>query len=80
MSIHPENHNYKGLQLIRLQGVSSSGGVKIGNNCWIGAKATILDGTRIGNGCIVAAGAVVRGSFPDNVIIGGVPAKIIKQR
>ena len=80
VSIHPENHNYKSVEPIRLQGVSSHGGVKIGNNCWIGTKATILDGTVIGNGCIVAAGAVVKGVFPDNVIIGGVPAKIIKQR
>ena len=54
--------------------------ITIGNNCWIGAKVTILDGTKIGNGCIVAAGAVVKGIFPDNVIIGGVPAKILKYR
>lgn len=81
VSIHPENHNYSDPTLpIRLQGVSSSGGVKIGNDCWIGAKATILDGTVIGNHCIVAAGAVVKGKFPDNVIIGGVPAKIIKYK
>lgn len=39
---------------------------------------TILDGTVIGDNCIVAAGAVVSGVFPDNVIIGGIPAKIIK--
>lgn len=80
VSIHPENHNYRSDEPIRLQGVSSQGGVKIGNNCWIGTKATILDGTEIGSGCIVAAGAVVKGVFPDNVIIGGVPAKVIKQR
>ena len=80
VSIHPENHNYDILGVpIRLQGVNHKG-IKIGNGCWIGAKATILDGTRIGDGCIVAAGAVVRGEFPDNVIIGGVPAKIIKNR
>ena len=79
VSIHPENHNYKDKNVpIRLQGVNSKGGVKIGNNCWIGAKATILDGTVIGDNCIVAAGAVVSGHFPDNVIIGGVPARIIK--
>ena len=53
---------------------------RIGNNCWIGAKVTILDGTKIGNGCFVAAGAVVYGEYPDNVIIGGVPAKILKSR
>ena len=45
----------------------------------IGTKVTILDGTKIGNKCIVAAGAVVKGTYPDNVIIGGVPAKIIRQ-
>lgn len=79
VSIHPENHNYKDKNVpIRLQGVNSKGGVKIGNNCWIGAKVTILDGTVIGDNCIVAAGAVVSGVFPDNVIIGGIPAKIIK--
>lgn len=80
VSIHPENHNFADENIpIRLQGVNSKGGVFIGNNCWIGAKVTILDGTHIGNNCIVAAGAVVKGTFPDNVIIGGVPAKIIKR-
>jgi acetyltransferase-like isoleucine patch superfamily enzyme len=39
-----------------------------------------LDGTEIGDGCIVAAGAVVRGKFPDNAVIGGVPARILKMR
>lgn len=80
VSLHSENHNFTdNSQPIRLQGVNRKG-IKIGQDCWIGAKTTILDGSEIGNGCIVAAGAVVRGKFPDNVIIGGVPAKIIKQR
>ena len=80
VSIHPENHNYKDQNIpIRLQGVRGIG-VEIGKNCWIGAKATILDGTIIGDNCVVAAGAVVRGEFPANSIIGGVPAKIIKMR
>ena len=79
VSIHPENHIYSDISSpIRTQGVSGQG-IKIGKNCWIGAKATILDGTVIGNRCIIAAGAVVKGTFPDNVIIGGVPAKIIKK-
>ncbi len=81
VSIHPENHITDRLEIpIRLQGVRSNGGVRIGNNCWIGAKVTILDGTIIGDGCVVAAGAVVRGEFPDNCVIGGVPAKILKMR
>lgn len=80
VSVHPENHNYKNLDIpIRLQGVNGQG-IKIGNNCWIGAKVTILDGTIIGDNCIVAAGAVVKGEFPANSIIGGVPAKILKMR
>lgn len=80
VSVHPENHNYKDLDIpIRCQGVNRKG-IIIGKGCWIGAKATILDGTILGDGCIVAAGAVVSGKFPDNVIIGGIPAKIIKRR
>ncbi len=80
VSVHPENHNYGDLDIpIRLQGVNHKG-IKIGKGCWIGAKATILDGADIGDGCIVAAGAIVRGKFPPNSIIGGIPAKIIKMR
>lgn len=80
VSVHPENHNYEKIDVpIRMQGVNGKG-IKIGNNCWIGSKVTILDGTIVGNGCIIAAGAVVKGVFPDNVIIGGIPAKIIKKR
>lgn len=80
VTMHSENHNFSNANIpIRMQGVSHKG-IKIGNDCWIGAKATILDGSVIGNGCVVAAGAVVTGVFPDNCIIGGVPAKVIKYR
>jgi acetyltransferase-like isoleucine patch superfamily enzyme len=81
VSMHSENHNYLDREIpIRLQGVNCKG-IKIGNDCWIGAKVTILDGVNLGDGCIVAAGAVVtEGSFPPFSIIGGVPAKIIKER
>lgn len=54
------------------------GEVKIGNNVWIGNNVIILKNTIIGDNTIVAAGAVVSGKFPSNVIIGGVPAKVIK--
>lgn len=78
VSLHSENHNFQDVDTpIRLQGISRKG-IEIGSNCWIGAKATILDGAKVGNGCVIAANAVVRGDFPDNVVIGGVPAKIIK--
>jgi len=80
LSCHPENHNYNDPDLeIRHQGVNRKG-IKIGSNCWIGSKVTILDGVEIGSGCIIAAGSVVNRSFPDNSIIGGVPARLLKQR
>jgi acetyltransferase-like isoleucine patch superfamily enzyme len=79
-SCHPENHIATDPEMaIRHQGVVRKG-IKIGKNCWIGSKVTILDGVQIGNGCIIAAGAVVNKSFPANSIIGGVPAKLIKSR
>ena len=65
--------------MIREQGVNRKG-IKVGNNCWIGAGAIFLDGSEIGDGCIVAANAVVTKKFLANSIIGGVPAKLIKVR
>ena len=77
-SCHPENHNYENPEiLIRKQGVSRKG-IKIGGNCWIGAKVTILDGVEIGDNCVIAAGAVVTKSMPSGSLIGGLPAKVIK--
>ena len=79
LSCHPENHNFLDTnQLIRLQGVTRKG-ISIGKNCWIGAKVTILDGVNIGDNCVIAAGAVITKSMPSNTVIGGVPAKVIKQ-
>ena len=53
--------------------------VKIGNNVWIGAHSTILAGVTIGDNAVVAAGAVVTKDVPANSVVGGVPAKIIKE-
>ena len=50
----------------------------IGKNVWIGAKAVILKGVTIGDNAVIAAGAVVTQNVPSNMIVGGVPAKIIK--
>ncbi|EUJ47013.1 acyltransferase [Paenilisteria rocourtiae] len=54
--------------------------VFIGNDVWIGTRVTILAGAEIPDGCVVAAGAVVPAKkYPPYSIIGGVPAKVIKQ-
>ena len=52
--------------------------VKIGNDVWIGANVTILPGVTIGNNVVIAAGAVVTKDVADNSLVGGVPAKLIK--
>ncbi len=54
------------------------GHIHIKKNAWIGANATILQGVTIGENAIVASGAVVSKDVPDNTIVGGIPAKIIK--
>lgn len=54
--------------------------VIIGNDVWVGARATILEGVTIGDGAVVAAGAVVTKDVPPYAIVGGVPAKVIRYR
>lgn len=59
--------------------LSIKGPVIIGNNVWIGDKATILSGVTIGDGAVIAANAVVTKDVPPFSVAGGNPAKIIKQ-
>ena len=53
--------------------------VKIGDHVFIGCNCIILKGTQLGNNCIVGAGSVVHGSFEDNCVIEGNPARVIKK-
>ena len=53
--------------------------ITLKKNCWICSGAIVSGGVRIGENCIVAAGAVVTKDVPDNCIVGGVPAKIIRE-
>lgn len=78
-STHPENHTYKIKGTLIREQETTRKGIHIGSNCWIGSKVTILDGVTIGNNCVIAAGAVVNKSFPSDSLIGGVPAKILKE-
>lgn len=52
--------------------------IHIGENVWLGSNSTILPGVTIGDGAIVAAGAVVTKDVPENTIVGGVPAKVMR--
>lgn len=78
--IIPANHQFEDRNIpINLQGESKKG-IVIADNVWIGSGCRILDGVRIGQGAIIAAGAVVNKDVPAFSIIGGVPAKILKNR
>lgn len=59
--------------------ITSKGPVVIGNNVWIGDKATILPGVTIGDGAVIAANAVVTKDVPAYSVVGGNPAMVIKR-
>ena len=80
VSIHAENHNFQDINKpIKLQGETRKG-VTIGEDCWVGSKAIILDGVTVGNHSVIAAGAVVTKDVPAYAVVAGVPAKVIKMR
>lgn len=62
------------------QGVNPQGGVCIGDNVWLGANVTIIDGVTVGHDAIVAAGAVVTKNISPYGIAMGIPAKVVKMR
>lgn len=62
----------------RRAGEGTTDDIKIGSGSWICAKSTIIGGSNIGKGVVVSAGSVVNKDTPDDVLIGGVPAKVIK--
>ncbi len=63
----------------RAEGIGLPKKVTIGDNVWIGGGVTILPGVSLGNNVVVGAGSVVTKSFPDNVVIAGNPARVIKE-
>lgn len=78
----PTNHEFADSSVIHQdQGFRpSKGGIKIGDDVWVGAHAVILAGTSIGNGAVVAAGAVVRGEVAPGSVVVGVPARFLGER
>ena len=74
--ITDSNHRY-GNRLAPAQLPMDRGHVRIGNRCWIGAKAIILKDVELGDGCVVGAGAVVTRSVAPGQVVAGVPARVI---
>lgn len=72
--IADSNHRF-GAGLRPAAGPMQTGRVRIGNRCWIGAKAVILKDVELGDGCVVAAGAVVTRSVTPGARVAGVPAR-----
>ncbi len=64
---------------IRLQGIYKRD-VRVGNNVWIGYGACILRGVTVGDNAVIGTNAVVTDDVPDNAVVGGVPAKVIRMR
>ncbi len=90
LSTHPFQYGHSGFEFchelvnpvepIRLPASIARRAPVIGNDVWIGTNAVILRGVVIGDGAIVAAGAVVTKDVSPYTIVGGVPAKVIRQR
>lgn len=79
--IYTKNHAHASLDIpMSAQGDEEEKPVYVGNDVWIGRRAMIMPGSTIGDHVIVAAGAVVTGDVPSCCVVGGVPARVLKQR
>tara|TARA_B110001450_G_C17632689_1_gene485913 strand:- start:896 stop:1585 length:690 start_codon:yes stop_codon:yes gene_type:complete len=80
LMVHSDNHFFDDMSLlIRDQGTERKP-VSIGNNCWMGSNVTILGGVKIGSGSVIGAGSTVTRSFPENSVIVGNPARLVRYR
>lgn len=63
-----------------LDGSRNTNPVHIGNHVWIGTRVTILSGVNVGDGAVIAAGSLVTKDVPAGSLVGGVPAKVLKEK
>lgn len=76
----PANHGTESNGIPIYSQPLSKMGIKMGNDIWVGGGAKILDGVVIGDGSVIAAGAVISKNVSSNEIVGGIPAKLIRNR
>jgi galactoside O-acetyltransferase len=79
ITLRASNHRSDKKNIPIIQQGHLPGKIFIKNDVWIGTNAVILSGVTIGQGSVIGAGAVVTKDVPENVLVGGVPAKIIKE-
>ena len=80
VDILAENHVFSdATKKINEQPVSRKG-IRVGDDCWIGNRAIILDGVSVGKGSVIGAGAVVTEDLPEYSVAAGVPARVIRKR
>ena len=77
--ITDQNHQYEDIDTPIGRQWPVNAAVRIGAGSWLGTGAVILPGARIGRNVVIAAGSVVRGTVPDNCVVAGVPAKVVRQ-
>ncbi len=78
--IIPAEHTFDDLMTpIFKQGLTAQG-IVLGDDIWIGAHSVITDGVTIGSGVVIAAGSVVTKDVPAHTVVGGVPARLIRDR
>lgn len=79
--IYTINHKFMDKnKLIIDQGIDEEKPVHIGNDVWIGRRVIILPGVKVGDGSVIAAGSIVTKDVPPYTVVGGNPAKFIKER
>jgi acetyltransferase-like isoleucine patch superfamily enzyme len=76
--ITDQNHSYLDPETPVGWQTPEEAAVSIGSGSWLGTNVVILPGTHLGRNTTVAAGAVVRGTFPDHVVLAGVPARVLR--
>jgi acetyltransferase-like isoleucine patch superfamily enzyme len=74
------NHGFERIDIPICEQPHTSRGIVLGDDIWVGAQVTIVDGVTVGSHAILAGGAVVTRDVPDYAIVGGNPAKVIRMR